>query len=199
MYKDRRDPHAEALRIVGHRLDTGVIAPGQSLVITEIAKELGISPTPVREALAWLCGAGRLRRSAHHGYEAFHPSANDLVELFELRRILLHGALGLINEGGRAVSLSSGAAKDEDSIAWTIVQASGNALLSETFACLSSRLSAVDRAYEEAHGQPETTEPAQFRAWVDRTHLNLVNRVVEISRDVDRLAREAGAGKTSSS
>lgn len=147
MYKDRRDPHAEALRIVGHRLDTGVIAPGQSLVITEIAKELGISPTPVREALAWLCGA----------------------------------------------------AKDEDSIAWTIVQASDNALLSETFACLSSRLSAVDRAYEEAHGQPEMTEPAQFRAWVDRTHLNLVNRVVEISRDVDRLAREAGAGKTSSS
>lgn len=199
MLKDRRDPHAEALRIVGHRLDTGDIAPGQSLVITEIAKELGISPTPVREALAWLCGAGRLRRSAHHGYEAFHPSASDLMELFELRRILLHGALGLIEEGAQGVSLSSGSVKGGDSIAWTIIQASGNILLSETFACLASRLSAVDRAYHEAPGLPETTEPAQLGAWVDRTHLNLVNRVVEISRDVDRLAREAGAGRTSAS
>lgn len=191
MMSDRRDPHAEALRIVGHRLETGAIAPGQPLVITEIALELGISPTPVREALAWLCGSGRLRRSPRYGYETFLPSANDLVELFEIRRILLHGALGLLDGPVLSASLAPWAARGDDVVARAIVQACGNAHLTEVFTCLASRLSAVDRAFHDDHATLETNELAILQAWVDRSHEDLMNRVVEISRDLDRQAREA--------
>lgn len=48
----------------------GVYAPGAPVVIIEEARRPGLSPMPIREALAWLCGEGLMERAPRAGYLA---------------------------------------------------------------------------------------------------------------------------------
>ena len=57
-----RDPFFKALDNIRERARAGGYAPGQSIVIVEEARRLDLSTTPVREALAWLCGEGLIER-----------------------------------------------------------------------------------------------------------------------------------------
>ena len=53
-----RDAFGNALQALRQRLRDGAYAPGAPLVIIELAHELNISATPMREALARLAGEG---------------------------------------------------------------------------------------------------------------------------------------------
>ncbi|MEJ5914460.1 GntR family transcriptional regulator [Pseudokineococcus sp. 1T1Z-3] len=65
------------------------LAPGGSLSIDGLARELGVSPTPVREALAFLEHTGLVVRTALKGYAvAPHPGAEQLGHLMEARSVL---------------------------------------------------------------------------------------------------------------
>jgi DNA-binding GntR family transcriptional regulator len=55
------------LDAVKHAILTGRLSPGQSLVETELAAQLGVSKTPVREALKTLAGAGLVTMSPYRG------------------------------------------------------------------------------------------------------------------------------------
>src|ERR1700722_10124972 len=55
------------LDAVRHAILTGRLSPGQSLVETELAAQLGVSKTPVREALKTLAGAGLVTMSPYKG------------------------------------------------------------------------------------------------------------------------------------
>src|SRR5579863_4536912 len=46
------------LEAIKHSILTGELRPGQPLVETELAERLGVSKTPVREALKTLAGSG---------------------------------------------------------------------------------------------------------------------------------------------
>jgi len=79
----------------------GELHPGQSLVETELAQLLGVSKTPVREALKTLAGAGLVTMSAYRGatVRAIDPASAaaiyDLRLLLEpeaVRRAVGHGA-----------------------------------------------------------------------------------------------------------
>ena len=50
-----------------HAILTGRLAPGQALVETDLAAQLGVSKTPVREALKTLAGAGLVTMSPYKG------------------------------------------------------------------------------------------------------------------------------------
>jgi DNA-binding GntR family transcriptional regulator len=50
-----------------HAILTGRLSPGQPLVETELAAQLGVSKTPVREALKTLSGAGLVTMSPYKG------------------------------------------------------------------------------------------------------------------------------------
>ena len=50
-----------------HAILTGRLAPGQPLIETELAAQLGVSKTPVREALKTLAGAGLVTMSPYKG------------------------------------------------------------------------------------------------------------------------------------
>ena len=70
------------------------LAPGGSLSIDGLARELGVSPTPVREALAFLEHTGLVTRTALKGYAvAPHPSVGQLEELVDARAVLETEAL----------------------------------------------------------------------------------------------------------
>jgi DNA-binding GntR family transcriptional regulator len=64
-------------------------APEQRIVIESVATQLGVSPTPVREALARLAGEQLVAFRAYVGYSALPPlSLVELRDLFEAREAI---------------------------------------------------------------------------------------------------------------
>lgn len=66
---------------------TGQLAPGQPLRDRELAAQLGVSRTPVREALFRLAATG-LVIGSDRGWSVAPLTEQDIRELFELRRVL---------------------------------------------------------------------------------------------------------------
>ncbi|GII23758.1 GntR family transcriptional regulator [Planosporangium mesophilum] len=70
--------------IMDHR-----IAPGERVTIDALARQLAVSPTPVREALARLESEGLVRKRAMAGYTtAPLLTRTEFEELFEMRLLL---------------------------------------------------------------------------------------------------------------
>lgn len=69
--------------IVGGRLQ-----PGDPLVISTLAKELGVSATPLREALGKLAAEGLVEMQAHGSARVATVDLDEAVEIYELRRVL---------------------------------------------------------------------------------------------------------------
>ncbi len=68
------------------RLMDGTLSAGSSLNIDGIARELDVSPTPVREALARLESTGMVRRVALRGYFVTPaPTPKELADLMDAR------------------------------------------------------------------------------------------------------------------
>lgn len=93
-----RDPYQTALRALAGFADEGRFGWGRPLIATALADELGLSPTPVREALARLAGEGMLEHRPGRGYFSPSPTTSDIVDLYEMHRRLAHWALDLLHE-----------------------------------------------------------------------------------------------------
>ena len=78
-----RDPFGEALSELRMRLRQGELRPGAPLVVMDLAQSLGLSATPVREALAFLAGEGLIegRRGAARGYLAGRLGSAEIADL----------------------------------------------------------------------------------------------------------------------
>ena len=63
----------------------GELHPGDRVSDVRVAEQLGVSRTPVREALATLTAHGVLSRNAHHGCRVIEPSHEDLLAVFQVR------------------------------------------------------------------------------------------------------------------
>lgn len=82
-------------RILADLLD-GAVQPGERLSIDTLARELSVSPTPVREALVQLERTGLVTREALKGYRVAPPlDREQLAELFEARLMLEERAASL--------------------------------------------------------------------------------------------------------
>src|SRR5919108_1006681 len=77
---------------VAERLKAEILAgdrePGSRLRQVEIARALGVSTTPVREALASLQREGLVRLHPQRGAVVFVPTVADLREHYEIRAAL---------------------------------------------------------------------------------------------------------------
>jgi len=69
------------------RIQRGDVAPGDRLVDTALAQELGVSRMPVREALLRLVHEGYLVGTTR-GFMMPHLSDQDIGEIFEIRKLL---------------------------------------------------------------------------------------------------------------
>jgi len=67
---------------------SGRHAPGQRLVTEELAKELGVSRMPVREALHRLEVAGLITITPHKGAVVSELSEAEVAEIFHIRAVL---------------------------------------------------------------------------------------------------------------
>jgi len=74
------------------------LMPGETLTITNLAGKLGISPTPVREAVVRLSDEGILDYEANKRIKVSQISREDVCEVYEARRLLeLHIAKKLVS------------------------------------------------------------------------------------------------------
>jgi DNA-binding GntR family transcriptional regulator len=81
----KRDLVAEHLRrLILH----GDLRPGTQLLQNEVAKELRVSSTPVREAFGVLETEGLVRREPHRGVVVARLDYREACELYALRRVL---------------------------------------------------------------------------------------------------------------
>jgi DNA-binding GntR family transcriptional regulator len=74
---------------------SGRFSPGERLTEEHLARELGISRTPIREALHKLESEGLITPLATRGFVASQDSREEVEELFEIRAVLEGYALRL--------------------------------------------------------------------------------------------------------
>jgi len=78
----------QVFEVLRQHIVTGKLRPNQRLVESEIAKELGVSRTPVREALKRLEVTGYVRTLSGGGLIVTEHSTRQIQSLFEIREAL---------------------------------------------------------------------------------------------------------------
>ena len=81
-----------------HRLQRGTIAPGSRIRDSEIARQLGVSRTPVREALIRLAREGTLHAEVGRGFRVRSLATEELREVGAILAVLEPLALDLTPE-----------------------------------------------------------------------------------------------------
>jgi DNA-binding GntR family transcriptional regulator len=83
-----RTMHEIAYETIRDAILSGRHAPGQRLVTEELAKELGVSRMPVREALHRLEVAGLIAITPHKGAVVNKHSEAEIAEIYHIRAVL---------------------------------------------------------------------------------------------------------------
>lgn len=139
--------------LLWERIADGTYSPGDRLIETRIARELGVSQGPVREALRQLAGMGLVVFEAHRGCRVRRVDQDELDEVSVVRAALEETAARLAAGRGMAVDRIAdevdgmrSAAVAANGRAWVahamafhrlIVAASGNSTLLSTWEHLS--------------------------------------------------------------
>ena len=156
----------------------GSLAPGTVLAEVEQAARLGVSRTPLREALAHLRKDGLIEPLAGRGLIVTAVSIDDIVELYELRQPLEQQAARLAAQRGNPQIFSQIAAEFRDSDRLISSGAEGI----KAYYQLNERL---DRAIEDS------ISSAYLVSALKGLHLHLA-RIRRLSRqNVDRLRAAA--------
>ena len=79
------DQTADAIR---QAVRSGTLRPGHLYSAYQIAAMLGVSRSPVREALMRLAEAGMVRLERNRGFRIVIPGPTDIAEIFQLRLLL---------------------------------------------------------------------------------------------------------------
>ena len=67
---------------------TGELLPGQKIHQVDVARLLGVSRSPLREALRTLEGEGLVKYETNRGYVVTRLDMNQLAEIFQLRSVI---------------------------------------------------------------------------------------------------------------
>ncbi len=84
MAESQAEPFHIALATLRDRLHAGAYPPGVRITAVDVADELRLSNTPVREALSRLAGEGLVEDRRGQGYFVRQPSASDVADLYRL-------------------------------------------------------------------------------------------------------------------
>jgi len=84
----RKSMRDDVFDILHERIIAGQYAPGEWLRQEDISTQLGISMTPVREALDLLVSAGLAERIPYRGVRILQPSSQEIVDSYAMRLLL---------------------------------------------------------------------------------------------------------------
>jgi DNA-binding GntR family transcriptional regulator len=83
-----RNASSAATELIRQAIVDGRLPPGRRLKEEELARELGISRTPIREALLMLHAEGLVDAAPNRGAAVRSHSVEDLDDLYQLRAVL---------------------------------------------------------------------------------------------------------------
>ena len=86
--KNREDHTQKAYAGIRQMLFLKEIVPGQKIAYRDLAERLGMSPTPVIQALKWLEFQSLVQHIPNRGYYTAPFSLKEAQEIFELRELL---------------------------------------------------------------------------------------------------------------
>lgn len=197
-----RDPFGVVLEELRGQIRRGDIAPGEPLIIMDLARAMALSATPVREALAYLAGEGLIdgRRGKGRGYATWRLGAADLADLYRLHAIYVQFAIAEATRRGSSLHLresldrdlavaEAGALADAaERLFDRLAQASGSEILRRMQRSLADRLHlprlVEDRVLsdldEELRGLAELEEGGALLAQAVRTYHR--RRIAEAER-----------------
>jgi DNA-binding GntR family transcriptional regulator len=134
---------AAVLDAIKHAILAGELRPGQSLVEAELGQRLGVSKTPVREALKTLAGAGLVTMSPYRGATVRAIDAGTARSIYDMRLLLEPEAVrrAVLRAAGSAADGSTGDGSTADGSA-----ADGPAGLAAARAALDRADAASDEA-----------------------------------------------------
>jgi DNA-binding GntR family transcriptional regulator len=78
----------QVLQRVRAEIISGQSNPGAMYSVPSLAADLGVSTTPVREALLELARAGLIEPVRNRGFKVLEPTQDELRDLFEVRELL---------------------------------------------------------------------------------------------------------------
>ncbi len=87
-------------------VQSGELVPNTTYSVYQLAEVLGVSRSPVREALLKLSEAGLVEISRNRGFRVLLPTAHDIAEIFEIRAALEPPAARRVAEHGRPEDLA---------------------------------------------------------------------------------------------
>jgi DNA-binding GntR family transcriptional regulator len=81
-------PVSQATAALREMIVSGQLLPGQKINQVHVARTLGVSRSPLREALRKLEGEGLARYEINHGYIVTRLNMDELAEILELRDVI---------------------------------------------------------------------------------------------------------------
>lgn len=147
----------QVLQRVRAEIIAGQSLPGTMYSVPSLAASLGVSTTPVREALLELSRIGLLEPMRNRGFKVMEPTLTDLRNLFDMRDVLeIHAAVIVARKPQKDLSSLRGladeiarAVRTEDiqlyleadrSFHRNLTAAAGNDLLTETIMGLRDKM-----------------------------------------------------------
>jgi DNA-binding GntR family transcriptional regulator len=88
----------QALRVIRARIISGAMQPGVLYALGATASELGVSVTPVREAVLELARERLVELARNRGFRVREMTERDLDEIVEFRRMIEPAAVRLVAE-----------------------------------------------------------------------------------------------------
>lgn len=145
-----KNKKTEVFRIIKQRIIEGTLAPGLPINEIDLAKELNVSKTPVREALRQLEREGFVTTTPGRGSMVSPITFQDIREIYEMREIIeccaaKRGALRCdedeVRENKRQLEQMIGKNPDPNAFPWgeeesvhqLIIRSVGNQKLLETY------------------------------------------------------------------
>ena len=156
-----------------HAIVAGRLAPGARIVEADIARRMGISRAPVREAARRLERQGILMSRPRHGFNVRTITIREIDELYQVRMSLELMAVGLAckhaDEAGlvRLIEAVEHMVADAESLSQservvrdlafhtTICELSGNGYLSRLFSNMRTELRMIMALIETAYQDPK--------------------------------------------
>ena len=83
---------------IRNAIETGLYKPGQVISQRQIGEDLGLSVTPIREAIIELCSNGVVARHSHHSIKVTEIDGDKLADIFRVRHLLEEEAMALAVE-----------------------------------------------------------------------------------------------------
>lgn len=78
----------QALRVIREGMVSGELAPGEIYSATALANQLGVSASPVREAMLTLVNQGLMEAVRNRGFRVLPLDDDDRREIYEMRTLL---------------------------------------------------------------------------------------------------------------